>query len=103
MARRVAPPKDASDLAKVLSGNQPGPDAQPLPAKKPAADAATPAPLPAGKMGQACANKACKGKLTDLSRAHIGKSKTAKGRTLITLICDKCNTVQGQAEIVHPD
>ena len=103
MGSSVKPHYSPEAMAKLL-GNQPPAAGDDKPAakqasKKPASKPTEPAKLPAGRMGERCRNKECKGKLTDLSRAHIGKSKTEKGKTLITLICDKCNQVQAQAEI----
>lgn len=99
MARNVEPPKDSAALAKMLAGQQPAADDKPQPVKKAAAQAATPEKLPSGRMGQPCGLKPCTGKFTDLSRAHIAKTKARKGRTLITLICDKCGKVQAQSEV----
>jgi hypothetical protein len=102
MARNVEPPKDAEALAQMLSGQTP-PTNKPLPVKKRAAQPEATEKLPAGRMGQPCNRTPCKGKLTDLSRAHIAKTKSAKGRTVITLICDTCSKVQAQADVIDLD
>lgn len=107
MGSSVKPPDNPADLAKLL-GTQPPPPGDDKPApklagKKPAGKPTEPTKLPPGRMGERCKQKDCKGRLTDLSRAHIGRSKTEKGRTLITLICDQCNKVQAQADIPDLD
>lgn len=107
MARDVnAPPENPEALANLIGGEAPAPSApKPTSAKskpagkKPVVETQPPAVLPPGRMGDKCKEPGCKGVLTDLSRAHLGKTKTAKGRTLITLYCNKCSKVQAQADI----
>lgn len=103
MGSSVKPPEDPAALAKLLGGQAPAAGGKPTAKSKKPATKAEASKLPAGRMGGPCTQKGCTGKLTDLSRAHIGKSQTQKGRTLITLICSKCSKVQAQAEIPDLD
>lgn len=106
MARDVeTPPDNPEALAAMLGTPNDKPDPTPKAttkkavAKKTAGDSKPVAKLPSARMGDPCKTPDCKGKLTDLSRAHIGKSAKSNGFTRITLICNKCNKVQGQVEI----
>lgn len=100
MGRTVDPPKDPKALQNLIGGGSNAPDEKdPRAASDKGKQPGQVKPLPSGRMGDPCQVKGCKGKLTDLSRAHLAKKDHQKGRTLITLYCNTCQKVQAQADI----
>lgn len=100
MARSLENPSTPDALAKLLGGGTetqgPFEGEKPQTATSKKAKKATPAALPAGKMGQECRFKPCKGKLREFS-GHIHDAKNR--RTLMTLYCPVCGQVQAQASV----